>query len=314
MRLHPHIVLAADERFAMPLATTLRSIVESQPAGRPMRFSVLTDHFGEREKARVRASLPDGSAEIEWLQISLDMFADLKTAPGVSSMTFARLLLHRVLPSDVSRVIYLDCDLLIRGDLLPLWKMDLKGCTVGAVRDAMDEPVKRGLRQVPGMPCVSRYFNAGVLLIDLDRWRRHDVSTQVLTYQNRNPRSPYMDQDGLNVVLDGQWFELDSRWNFQNHYTTAIAAMPASEQPTIVHFVTSLKPWLATSLSPNADLYEDVRSRTLFARSYGEKSRDAIVSQWYRTKRFARQSSVIRDLETRFRPTVRGRIYEEVPR
>jgi hypothetical protein len=75
----PYILLACDERFAMPLATTLRSIVESQPDATAFRFCVMTDRFGASERAKVQSSLPAGSPEVEWVPISLDRFSGLET-------------------------------------------------------------------------------------------------------------------------------------------------------------------------------------------------------------------------------------------
>lgn len=281
----PVFVLACDEAYAMPLATTLRSMVEANQASWPLECRILTDGFSEAGKRRVSESLPDGAATIRWDRVSMDLFRDFYTAPGVSTMTFARLLIPRVLPDTVSRLLYLDTDILVLKDLMPLWETDLEGAVVGAVLDGVDWHLKHGTRVYPGVPRVKDYFNAGVLLIDLDRWRTQRISEKALEYQMRVPTSPFMDQDGINVACDGLWKCLDSRWNFQDHFASRIEGMTQEDRPHIVHFVTGAKPWKVSSGSVNAGLYDSFRGRTQFARTRREKCVDMLASSWYRLKR-----------------------------
>jgi lipopolysaccharide biosynthesis glycosyltransferase len=208
----------------------------------------------------------------------------------ISKMTFARLLIPRLFPETVRRVLYLDADLLVFDDLDPLWEADLEGAVLGAVLDGLDLHLKKnGKPGLEGMPRVRNYFNSGVLLIDLPRWRKEQISERSLDYLTRHPRSPFSDQDALNVACDGLWKRLDPRWNFQNHHQTSILDMGPQERPAVVHFVTSVKPWKPSSLSVNASLYDAVRSRTCFARTRRDRLSDAVQTMWRRLKLRLRQ-------------------------
>jgi lipopolysaccharide biosynthesis glycosyltransferase len=154
------------------------------------------------------------------------------------------------------------------------------------------------------MPHVCAYFNAGVLLIDLPRWRKERISERTLDYLARHPLSPFSDQDALNVACDGLWKRLDLRWNFQNHYETSISDMGPMEKPAVVHFVTSLKPWKPSSVSVNASLYDAFRSRTCFARTRRDLLSDAVQTTWCRLKRRLRQFPGVR--------TIRGGVERDV--
>lgn len=281
----PLLVLACDEAYAMPLATTLRSIVEANPTNWPLECHILTDGFSEPSKRKVLDSLPDGAAIIHWDRVNMDLFGDFYTVPGVSIMTFARLLIPRVLPNTVSRVLYLDTDILVLKDLVPLWQTDLEGAVVGAVLDEADWHLKQGSGMFPGVPRVKDYLNAGVLLIDLDKWRTQRISEKALEYQMRVPTSPFMDQDGINLACDGSWKRLEDRWNFQGHFATNVERLAEHERPAIVHFVTGSKPWKASSGSVNATFYDSYRSRTKFARNQRERCADIVAGTWYRLKR-----------------------------
>lgn len=291
------LVLACDAGYAMQLATTLRSVVEANTSGWPLNIHVLSDGFSEATQRRVFDSLPAGSASVRWVPASLGLFRDFWTREDVSKMTYARLLIPQMFSSTVSRVLYLDADILVLDDLTPLWEMDLQGAAVvGAVLDAVDPKLKAGLPGFETVPRVRNYFNAGVLLIDLERWRKERVSEKALNYMNRHCRTLYMDQDALNVACDGRWKALNPRWNFHDHFEKSIANINREQRPGIVHFVTSMKPWDARVLSLNAGFYDDFRSRTCFARNRWDKLRDGSQAIWARLRRHLRRYALLRTI------------------
>ena len=298
------IVLACDGSYAMQLATVLVSAVEANRSGQPLDVYVLCEQFPVGMRQRVVDSVPEGSTVIHWVPVDLSSFEGLPTMPHISSrMAFARLMIPRIFSTNVHRVLYLDADTLVLDDLIPLWEVDLKGAVIGAVLDRILDPALK--RRVPGVdkwldsfPRVRDYFNNGVLLIDLDAWRKERISEKAIEYLRFHPDSPYNDQDALNVACDGRWTELGLRWNFYDHFRTSILDMPPAERPKIAHFVGSQKPWKASALSVNADLYEVFRGRTRFARTTVDKLRDVGSRTWSLLKRHL--------LATSLGPTVRS--------
>lgn len=287
------IVFACDMNYAMQLATTLRSLADVVPKVTGLDIQVLTDGFPAELRTRVAHSLPAEAAPIKWVDVDLEPFRDFSTLPHISQMTYARLLIPHVLPTTVTRILYLDADLLVLDDLEPLWTIDLEGRPVGAVLDVLDPLMKQGDPRLRTAPHVRDYFNSGVLLIDLARWREERLSETAIEYLNRYPQSPFKDQDALNVACDGLWKKLDPSWNFQDHFRVNIADIDDGERPAIVHFVTSNKPWRPDSVSVNASLYNSFRNRTRFARTYRERSIDAVRWAFARCKRWLRQSAAV---------------------
>ena len=280
------VVFACDETYAVALATAIRSAVDANRSGQPLDVYVLCDRFSTTLRHRVIDSLPEGSATIHWVAVDLSLFGKFPTPPHISStMTFARFMIPRVFTGEVQRVLYLDADLLVLDDLGPVWKADLKGAVVGAVRDhILDTQIKARAPGLDKFPLVQNYFNAGVLLIDLDRWRKERVSENALAYLLANPDSPLADQDALNVACDGRWTELGLAWNFYDHFKTSILQMPPEQRPRIVHFP-GQKPWKASALSVNARLYDIFRRRTRFARTPTERFCDLGIRVWFRFRR-----------------------------
>ncbi len=270
-RLGP-IVFAVDAAYAVPLATALRSVAESNRSAWPLDIHVIHEGIGEETKRRIFDSLPANSAVIQWHPIGTLSFASgFSTRPGVSKMTFARILLPQFLPETCDRALYLDGDILVLAALEPLWNIDLGEAVIGAVPDYwLDNVVSNG-RGATGGARVVRYFNAGILLIDLARWRTERISERSLDYLDRFPTTEYSDQDALNVACDGKWKVLDRAWNFQFEPTQAISRIALEHKLAIAHFVTNVKPWKSGSLSPNVAFYDTFRSRTRFALTRRER-------------------------------------------
>ncbi|MCK1607123.1 glycosyltransferase family 8 protein [Bradyrhizobium sp. 166] len=270
----------------MPLATTLRSIVDAARSSEPFEFHVLVDGLSERIRRRIFASLPHGSASIRWIEVDLETFRGFSTLSYISKATYARLLIPRIFPDSVSKVLYLDSDVLVLDDLRALLATDLEGNVVGAVLDGLDSELKTQTLRLP-VPRVQDYFNGGVLLIDLRQWRRAKISEAALEYLKRCPGSPFSDQDALNVACDGLWKRLDSRWNHLAYNEKLdVSELAGEHKPSIVHFTTWRKPWRAEASNANAALYDSFRSRTRFPRNSMDKMEDALRIGWSRIRAF----------------------------
>lgn len=260
------IVFAVDAAYAVPLATALRSVAENNQSAWPLDIHVIHEGIGEETKRLIFESLPASSAVIQWHPIATLSFASgFSTRPGVSRMTFARILLPQFLPQTCDRALYLDGDILVLTALEQLWNTDLGDAVIGAVPDYWLDSAARNGPGATGGARVKRYFNAGILLIDLAKWRNERISERSLDYLERFPTTEYSDQDALNVACDGKWKILDRAWNFQFEPMRAIAGIALEQKPAIVHFVTNVKPWKTGSLSPNVAFYDTFRSRTRFA-------------------------------------------------
>jgi lipopolysaccharide biosynthesis glycosyltransferase len=291
----PVVVLASDEKFAMPLATTIRSAIENLSPDVRLRIFVLDGGIEEPTKERLIRSWPAGRFEINWIHVDGSSLGSLTTMQGSISCYF-RILIPRVLPSNIHRAIYLDSDLLIRADLAHLWSHDAAGNLCLAVQDAgapyIDSsqalknyqacaPYIHYSQPIPnfrelGLDPRAPYFNSGVLLIDLDAWRGEDLTGQIIECLAKNAQYVHLwDQYALNVVLAGRWGSLDRRWNQGCH----VYGFPTWElspydretfdqqrnDPYIVHFTTAHKPWRASCRHPLRHDFIDCLQRTDWA-------------------------------------------------
>lgn len=277
----PIVVLAADENFAMPLAATVRSALDNLAPDRMLRLYILDGGMSGATRERLLRSWPEGRYHVEWIRVDASALEGLPVSGHVSVACYYRILMPRLLPDDIERVIYLDSDLIVCADLGRLWDQDLSDRLCLAAQDCsapyLDssqalasyelcgshlgsaQPVPN-FREL-GLKAEAAYFNSGVLLIDLAAWRSADVSIRSLEcLEQHREHVVFWDQYALNVVLAGRWGRLDARWNQGSH----VFLYPTCEQspfdrqefealrnePYIVHFTTRHKPWLPLCRHP----------------------------------------------------------------
>ena len=214
------LLCGADDAYAMPLAVMIYSA--SANLAPPWRLRVFLMDAGisgpfRRLIERKIATL--GNVDLEWRDLDLGAFSQLPTLGYLKSSIYLRLQMDEILPPDLKRIIYLDADLLVEGDLSELWQQDFGGATALAVYDYGGAVFRPNL-PLPGVEKSRRktapYFNSGVLVIDLNRWRKDRVGQAAMEYIRRfKSLVEYPDQDALNAVLFGKWRPLDLTWNAQ---------------------------------------------------------------------------------------------------
>lgn len=281
--------MCADENYIVPLAVTLRSLAESQPAAETLHVTVLSVGVSQRLQERVIASAAPLS--VTFVAIDEQTLALAPPAGGLSRATYGRIVSIDLLPDDVDRVVYLDADTIVREDLDHLFSVDLEGRPVAAVQDPVAPLVSAGLPQWRslGLAPTTPYMNSGVLLIDADVWRSRDLAGSLLDFvATFGEQLRWADQDAFNGVLAGEFTHLPLRWNqmFALRQPTHLgyATFPprevekAIEDPAIVHFNGLFKPWLQGSLDPATPDWLDLLSRTEFSSYRRKRSEPRVVS------------------------------------
>src|SRR5688500_9172481 len=158
------IVAACDNKFAQHARVMIQSVLESN-SKRAFRVYLMTpeQHFSHGQKL-LDAANP--RCEIHLLKVPAQFVSHLRVTQQLSTATYYRLMMGRILPPDLIRVLYLDCDIIVRGDLQPLWQTELHNHVIAAAADVFANRNSE-LKYALGLPEGATYFNAGVMLIDL---------------------------------------------------------------------------------------------------------------------------------------------------
>jgi lipopolysaccharide biosynthesis glycosyltransferase len=268
------VVSATDNGYAMPLAVTIRSALDHLDPHRRLRLYVLDGGLSDESKTRLFKSWNDPRLTVHWVQPNMEQVRDLFVSDQVTVVTYLRLLMAQLLPEQVTRAIYIDADMLVRQDLGQLWDEPQGDHAVLAVPDIaapyLDAPAMLpnfknccehlcawtpivNFREL-GLPADGQYFNGGLLVADLTRWRRENFAEQMLRcLREHREHVLWWDQYALNVVLARKWRPLNVRWN-QNAHVFVYPSWQKSpldrptftelrESPWIVHFCSPSKPW-----------------------------------------------------------------------
>jgi lipopolysaccharide biosynthesis glycosyltransferase len=205
-----------------------------------------------------------------------ELFADIaRRMPEnrrLTNIVYARLVIDRIIGAGVPRVLYLDCDMLVRAPIENLYDIDLQGFAIAAVRDTIGDFIVAGrdLRANRDIfDTADPYFNAGMLLIDLEKWRAADILGRLEeALASGVMERIYYDQDFLNLVFRNDWLRLAPTWN-------TIDARHAHEglDPSILHYTGEAKPW---------GLLAGMRQSVAFARLYRHVMTNAIFYRFAR--------------------------------
>lgn len=258
------IALGFDARYAPHAGVVISSVVRHAPGAR-FRFICLHDGIDAALRARVESCAP--GAEFYWTEVREDDLPAFSTRGHFNRAILFRIGLEKLAPADARRVIYLDSDVAVCGDVRELWGADLLGNAIGAVRDCYQDGVAFAARwSLAGD--APRYFNSGVLLIDLAAVRADKSFSAAAEFVARHGEDIlFGDQDALNFVFWRRWSELEPAWNVQRYMTPAEIAEAGWGRavPALIHFIGIQKPWMRNVWHPWAWAYWEALQRTAFA-------------------------------------------------
>jgi lipopolysaccharide biosynthesis glycosyltransferase len=262
------VAFGSDAGYLQHLTVAVASVLGTSKKPSNVRFWLVTRTLTDSELAPLRTMIEEAGAQFEVRLPASEVKMDgLPLLEHCTEATYYRLLIPQLLPANVTRVIYLDSDVIVRQPIEELWKIALGEHSTGAVLN----PRPMNYQQL-GLRREKDYFNAGVLLMDLSLWRKRHIHERALAYAAARPgQLPCADQDALNHVLCGAWKRLDLRWNQQSKFfqhsarhlgVSWLALWRARTSPYVVHYSTSTKPWHADNDHPWRSLYFEHLDRT----------------------------------------------------
>lgn len=248
-----HIAFGFNENYTMPTGVVMLSICMNTPG--PICFHALIDPdvTGTSRKQMEDMAASFGN-QIAFYTIAPELFKGAYLNPIFTLSTYNRLLIPEILPAEVKKAIYLDCDTITVNSLQPLWDEELADDEpLGMAYDSGTSDV-RHLNNLD-IPLSQRYFNSGVLLMNLDCWRREHLCEKCINLVATND-FPYVDQDAINILLGHRVHHLHLRYNLQYPFLTVDEkewmieksiytpeAFEAIKAPVIIHYSGHFKPW-----------------------------------------------------------------------
>ena len=202
------LAIAFTPDYFVQAATTLRSVLDASPDGQFRVACMLTEEIPQRLQDKLK-HLSEGRLELEYIPLK-GRLQGIYIDPRYTEAASLRLLLPELLP-ELDKILYLDCDIIVRQDLARLWEeIDLGDNYLGAVYEAAIEGQAERFRALGCDP--AKYFNSGFLLMNLKQMREENVSEKLLE-ACRVPYLEFPDQDALNQVCQDRVLPLSPLYN-----------------------------------------------------------------------------------------------------
>lgn len=191
-----NIVYASDEKFAEVLSVSMESLLTHN---KNVVVYILNNGIKTESIEKLKRQAEKYNAAIHFMQLkNLEYYAGRKLScqSKISLTAYFRLFMPQILPLSVEKLLYLDCDTMVRKDLSDLWEREFDGCA------AVVEPTAPLMKEKIELKKSDHYFNSGVLLVDLKKWREEKIMEKFVDYMEEMEGDiSFEDQGVINHVL-----------------------------------------------------------------------------------------------------------------
>ena len=290
-----NVIYQFNENYVPYAGISMTSLLVNNAGTSVVNIYALTEDISNQSRVILTEAVESLGGRISFPDTTklLDGFKELGMMPyrGAYSV-YLRLFFTEILPKEVHRVIYLDSDTIVDGNLLPLMNHDLGGRTIGMTLESITDDYKIMI----GLDKSDEYFNSGVILFDADKWRINRYCERLLNHI-KNVRSSYIgDQDFLNIVCKNDVCRLPVIYNFQplhgrytvkqyfksfgrDPYYSMSEVEKGMVDPIIYHCYRWLGefPWNKENLHPFNDVFDKYMSQSAWKGFVKEKSSHGII-------------------------------------
>ena len=249
------VIFSCNNNYALHLCCAITSILENANENDYLLFNIICEknNLNCFYKNLLR-KLARKNCQINFINVNSENFKDLpltNICQHISIETYYRFMLSELFPF-FDKMIYLDCEITVLSSLNDLFKINVEKDYIAGVIDFSSKDCIKRLN-------LKKYCNAGVLLVNLKKWRNDNITQKLFDYALNNVETIiFQDQDVLNVVLQQGIKYIDNAWNtFVGDYPQFynIDCNLLEKNANIVHHFGPTKPWMVNSKVPLRHLY-----------------------------------------------------------
>ncbi|QQO09804.1 glycosyltransferase family 8 protein [Breznakiella homolactica] len=260
------IVLCTDNNYIIPTGVLITSLLYTNP-NINITFHVVSEELSNKSKEDLNKCLIKKYSQVFYYIVNKKTLehCPIRVHDHITIATYFRIVFPTILPQSINKILYLDGDIICIDKILDLWNIDISDSAAGVVPDIYNDDIRINNRLK--IPINSGYFNAGVMLINLEYWRTHNIERKTLDFIAEYPdRCIAHDQDALNVILNGKTKYIHPRYNVQFKYFGDKNLMFIHEKyhpdideavlnPCLLHFTGYEKPWHCECLYPLKNIW-----------------------------------------------------------
>lgn len=256
-----NIALCTDEKYSFPCGVCVTSILENNKE-EECNIYIIANKLSHITIEKFKELQREYRQKVEVILVSDNAFDGLKICDRFPKSIYYRFLLPQLLLNE-EKVIYLDCDIIITNSLRQLWETNIDDLACGVIEDQRSDDIRIQNR----LELYKKYFNSGVLLINLDYWRKEKTANKLIEFIYKNPDICVLpDQDALNYILHDKVKFLEYKYNYQELFYLPVKEtflhkskwknlIPREEIPVVIHYTQGTKPWKTTCDHPHKHLF-----------------------------------------------------------
>lgn len=239
-----HILLCGDKNYIKYCGVTLTSILLSNKTNN-FEFHIFCDEISDIDLDKLKNTSEKFNATINIYYLNIELInkfsKDMQGKSHLSIASYFRFIAFGELAKKINKVLYLDSDVLVKGDINIFWNIDIKNIVAIVIKDKFEGSHNKRLN-------VDKYFNAGVILVNLKEWNLNNYSQSCIKMATEKVYE-FLDQDILNLVLNKKTIYIDKKYNY---YYSLSRVLDESKKPSkellndnivICHFCGASKPW-----------------------------------------------------------------------
>lgn len=231
-----HICYNVNDAFIPVMGASLISVIENNK-DLNIVFHIFTDGYSKENEQHIKQVAEQFHCICNLYKLDMKPFQGYHIkVERFSRITYARTIMAKLLYGIAKRFIYIDADAICIAPLKKLWNLDLQGHIIAVTPDHPNSNKYRAeyLKLKSG-----KYFNDGIMLVDVNAWEKYDITPKCFAYQDE-PRKRFLgqDQDIMNLVFDGNVYFLPHKYNI-----TAGGDDYDTDGGVFIHWTGRRKPW-----------------------------------------------------------------------
>ena len=274
-----NILYTLNEKYVPHLAASMCSLCENNTHADEITFHIVSMGLSDDSKKKITELSSKYGRNTVFYEIGdiRERLSDSIGQNGFDISVVARLFAGSILPDSINKVIYLDCDTIIIGDMLPFWNTNMNGCTIAAVAEPV---VTKSRRPLLNMLPSHDYYNSGVIMFDLLKWREDGCEKIAIDYFFENSKILVAtDQDVLNACFKGAIKTVAPKYNYGSYniyypykllrklagaspYVSEEIYNDSKKNPVIIHYLGEERPWRKGNTHPYTNEYKKYLSMT----------------------------------------------------
>ena len=277
-----NIIYTCDNNFVWIMGISMISLFDTNKNCEELNVYLLGDHISD-ESMRTLENI----ALKYQRRFTLIDVPDLNIPEKLSSnrwpkSAFTRMFAGELLPAEVTKAIYLDCDTIISGDIQGMEAYINEDVAISGVKDCVSRPYKAKI----GIGKDGSYINAGVLAMNIKKLREFDIRKMIADFVEKyEPAISYADQDILNGIFNGEFGILPPQYDLMtlvsaysykelkqlrhpDYYYSKVEIDESKNNPRIIHYTTcmlNIRPWCEGSAHSYAWMFEKYKAMSPWA-------------------------------------------------